>query len=164
MCRYEAAQILKKSGIAVISGFSLGEILHFLHLLKNRSWISFHKSDWIPLTRNLERISSSGMVDNNPTKKGQGKGMTKFISFKEEMMVILRAWIMITVKGNDGYDIFLIRRNFLLETGRRLNLRRLGYESLGALIRNELSDVVTMKQSVRCKSVWLIWPTCCKGN
>ena len=158
MCRYEAAQILKKSGIAVISGFSLGEILHFLHLLKNRSWISFHKSDWIPLTRNLERISSSGMVDNNPTKKGQGKGMTKFISFKEEMMVILRAWIMITVKGDDGYDISLIRRHFLLDTGLELDLKSLGYQSLLAFIFEELSDVVTLKPSVRYKNVWMIWP------
>ena len=112
MCRYEAAHILKKSGISVVSGFSVGEILHFFNLLKNRNWISFHKKKWRPLTRNLESIPGSGKVGNNPSKEGQRKAMPKFTSPEEQMMVILRAWITITLRGNDGYDIFLIRSNF----------------------------------------------------
>ena len=158
-CRYEAAQILKESGIPIISGYSVAEILHFLHLLKNRSWISFHKNDWLPLTRNVERISGSGKVGNNPTKKGQRRDMVEFIYPDEEMLWILRDWITEKVRWNDGgYDISLIRRDFWLDTDLDLDLQSLGYDSLLTFIFEELWDVVTLKPSVRYKNVWMIWP------
>ena len=125
----------------------------------------FHKKDWVPLTRNLERISGSGKVGNTSRKKGQGKAMLKFISPKEEMMWILRAWITKKVRGNVGYDISLIRRHFLLDTGLELDLKSLGHQSLLAFIFEELSDVVTLKPSVRYKNVWMIRPVPVKkGN